>query len=286
MRAYDTLPQLTDTLPAVTEAIESADVPVRCVGGLPTDLLLASGGGTMIVPERTIEVSHADAPLYRPNGTVRDIDFLCLTDDEAAIKHVYRALEASIARGASGGLRPKLSVSGYEKAVKSGAYLQLLSQNSKQGDEIHMSVGPIDEVMDAGIFEEDWTIAYQGARLPIFHPIAHMLSYRTRSIAGTRPKDMAKVSALEQYLGTALPADEFERFDAFMRLEERLRDTLGIKEAMRRKSPQYLTLSLAKIAVRHFESSQFLTKQAQDQASLVHQLASRVVKHSRRSFNG
>ena len=195
-----------------------------------------------------------------------------------------RALNADLEASDYLAIKPKVSVSGYEKAVKYDSYFQLVSQSSKRNDTVHLSVGPIEEVMDVAEAEELWTLVYGDVALPILHPVAHVGNYRVRSIAGLRPKDTDKVIALEEKLRGAIPSDEWERFGAFTKLEDRLNKELRIREALQLRDPQIVSLSFAKIALRYFESNELLTKYAQSESSLMHKLAVLAVRHSRASY--
>jgi hypothetical protein len=278
--------ELTHSLTYIQPVLEGYPQTTVYVGGLPTDLLLADRIYTSQV-DKTIEVDdRTQVPLLRPNRTLRDIDIMCFSDDKNFVTELHHKLHTQLS-GADSGIRAgKVSVSGYEKAIRTHSYLQLVSQVSKREEEVQLSIGPIAESLSASTFEERWTIKYRSMHIPIHHPIAHMYNYRVRSLAGLRPKDSEKVLRLEQRLRKIFSEDQWEPFSPYGVFEARVDRELRFLEALRCRKLQNLSMSIAQIALRHFEASPTLTRYAQQDSGPLHILASKAVRMSRKSFSG
>lgn len=284
MTSLDRITQLSETLPIIQPLIYKEDMGMVYVGGLPTDFLL-SPGATIDLDHKIVNVEgDVTAPLFRSNGTLRDIDLVCFTDDVAVLRRLNDTIRNTLLESGRLDEIPKISISGYEKDIRSNSYLQLVSQISRKDNQTHLSLGPIHEAIEASVFEESWTILHNELALPIHHPIIHMSNYRIRSLAGLRPKDKEKINRLETKLRTSFSDMEWEKFSGFLAFEERISQDIQIREALEQRSLQKFSLAIAKIALRQFETNSFLTKHAQDETTLIHRLAKRAVHHSRNSF--
>ena len=278
------VPCLLDALETIQSVLDGADIAAVCVGGLPTDVML-DARTRINYSERII-----DAPLdlkvspYRTNGTLRDIDILCLSDDGEAVRQLADQALGTFMEGLVGSNSPELSFSGYETSVQSRAWAQVTSQVSIQNESIILSLGAIAEVINMELFEQQWRLRRGPLDTRVFHPILHAYNYRVRSIGGLRPKDQDKVSRLEARLREVLPEEEWELFGPIHKLETRIAEELSIGKAIKELDPRTLTMSLARLAIKYADRSSVVVRLTQSTDGKLGAMGRWLVHSSRPSF--
>lgn len=172
--------------------------------------------GTEILPEEQLIVAspdfcegNVDLCPTRPNGTMRDLDALVLSDDPDYVAEVEAVTEDFV----GGAL--EVSVFGLRKA----AYLQ--RQKERPFGMVSLKAWLSDRYMeDDGTMlkaltpfavtlpvesMESWTAKIGDNYYPVMNPGVSLLNYATRSISGLRPKDADKVEAMAAHVGTKWP---------------------------------------------------------------------------------
>ena len=158
------------------------------VGGLATAALRHPS--TTIDTAGVVSTTYeADMPALRPNGTVRDVDIL--VDAVLEPQTVQQAKEAALTAVAG---RLEVSLFGFDNAHEHAAdKLSFLSRRvmDQEGQRYHQ-LGPIRQKVPEESYET-WTLELpNGSRVPMLHPVGHVLAYRGRSVSGLRPKDTEK----------------------------------------------------------------------------------------------
>lgn len=170
---------------------------VQIVGGIGS-LALSNPESRIDMLTNTI-VAPPDfyIPSRRANKTVRDVDVMVATTDQARINQVVDTLRETV------GDEMERSVFGLQKyerlqaqAVSPLGFRAISAVVSdryeKPNGELFKAVFPFAVPMDP-LSLETWTLDVNGVRLPVPHPGMMLINYSQRSIAGLRGKDRGKL---------------------------------------------------------------------------------------------
>ncbi len=253
-----------------------ADERVAVVGGLPTHGLLAVGAAFRPEDRRVLvpRESLGDFPVLRPNGTVRDIDVIAFTDDPRRVQEVKDKIN-----GAFNGetVAPEVSVSGYDSVnTRHNSWFDLVSKTIKDPAtaQVVFTLGPVAVGMQVEGFEHTWGMSFgaddSAPAIPVLAPHMHVLRYVTRSVGGTRPRDIAKVSGMLKALEMAdLPAKDVAVADPLMQFAQRLEDEFTLRHFNKTLDPRLLTMTLAKQLAKIYDGNAWFLNQIQSNSGLV-----------------
>jgi hypothetical protein len=182
-----------------------ADASVQLMGGIGS-AALKHPGTVILLDERRIvtagsfltdESSRQDLSPIRPNGTLRDMDALVLSDDYEVIDEVETIAEETIG--------DQLDISIF--SLRPGSYLEeqvaqpfgIKALKTFVSDRYVREDGGRDKALFPFAVEidpevlEDWSLEIGNDVFPVANPASAILNYLTRSITGLRHKDLAKV---------------------------------------------------------------------------------------------
>lgn len=276
---------LYNFLDVIQPVLDDSEIATAYVGGLPTDILLDHRTIIDVDTKTILAPPDCHVPAYRENGTLRDIDIFCFTNNSEAIEGLSQKVSYAIDEL---GLNktPELALSGYEKVPTHERWLQLVSHVTPISD-AHLAVGfgNIQELVPRHIFEDTWKLVGENTEIDIMHPVLHAYNYRIRSIAGLRPKDEAKVRRLEARLEHEFDEEEWSTFSALKTLGQRVASELTLREVLGRYSAQKLCMTLGRMTMKQIEKNSTLTRYAQSlDDNPIGLLARYLVKSSRSSF--
>jgi hypothetical protein len=156
-----------------------------------------------------------DLKCQRPDGTLRDLDFLVLSSDEDEVTDVENLAKTCIADGdlelSFFGLRPINQLQDQLAHPLGSLATVHLSDRYVQEEvghivEVKKALFPfvVDMPVDA---LQTWRLDIGGEQvtIPIPHPGATILNYLTRSVSGLRPKDARKVDKLVSNIARVEP---------------------------------------------------------------------------------
>ncbi len=176
----------------------------RFVGGVSYGgLLNKQTAYTIDITNRTIKLrSHNPLVLLRPDGTVRDIDIVYLTQDSAAIvklKSYINKLKWDTRRTIS--FTPSVSFEGPVSFIGhtiSSQFLQYVTEIGVKNGAYYLV---FDQVVQSISYAslEPWTLVLaDGTRYTTRNPIADYYAYQFRSPSGIKPKDVEKLVYLKK----------------------------------------------------------------------------------------
>jgi hypothetical protein len=192
--------------------------PVQIIGGNGSAALL-DDRTRIDLEARTIEApADCDLPRFRPDGSLRDLDALALSTDQAEVDRV-EALAEELVDG-----RLLVSVFGLKtvadleqqrrQPLRSAArvflgdrYVTIVrdGQGGIVGIDGVKSLYPFQVPISTDTFETFQLSIGGGVATPTAHPGATILNYLTRSISGIRAKDFDKVEAMTGNVLTRYP---------------------------------------------------------------------------------
>jgi hypothetical protein len=169
------------------------------VGGMASGPL-SEGDYELDLAERAIIAGqNTTLPVFRENGTRRDIDVLVLSTDEDRIQRAAQAvggliddaLEVSVF-----GVEPHadLMTRGSRLARLFKDFLSHRTIDEEGGH--HYVLGPIDQAVSEESYEPWQLVTPGGDTFQVMHPVAQLYCYDMRSLSGPRTKDAAKVAQL------------------------------------------------------------------------------------------
>lgn len=262
----------------VHEVLEQKPFGYAVVGGLVTDALLDertvidSDNRTVIVDNDSI------VPTVRPNGTMKDIDMLAFTP---CVDSVHESLGEVRHRLREHFPQTSVSLSGYE-TEHNDTRLQIVARTVVHDEEtLCLSMGSVRQEIPAAHLEDTWRLAYRDMELSVLHPVAHLMSYRARSLAGVRPKDARKVGLLDQRLRAEIAADEYAQFIPWEAFSSSVQDTYTMRRLFERPSLHRAIMVMGRIGLGMIERSPRLIKLSQDDSTVFSRLAHTALAYSR-----
>lgn len=179
--------------------------PVQLMGGIGSAALkhkdtVILPSEQRIVTSRSFTQENPDLSRYRQNNTLRDVDALVLSDDEAKVQAVERLAEEAIGDQLDISIfrlisseqldRQRTAPFGFQ-ALKTFVSDRYVYKDGRMDKALFPFAVPIDPaVMDS------WNLEVDGQEFPVVNPATSVLNYLTRSISGLRPKDHEKVQKI------------------------------------------------------------------------------------------
>lgn len=205
--------------PFIRAVQERTDLPdVQLIGGngsaalLDQETVIDLDAGTIDAPAR------CDLPRFRPDGSLRDMDTLVLSTDTNDIDRIQSLAEASIGDGLKisvFGLKPLEDLERQQRQpLRSTASVFLGDRYVTTSSDAAGRLTHIDGYKALYPFQapisfeamETFQLSTRGRTItPTAHPGATILNYLTRSISGTRAKDLEKVTTMTERVLTACP---------------------------------------------------------------------------------
>lgn len=272
---------LLEACHAVHEVLSNENHGYACVGGLATDAIL-TGAIDIETSERRIYLSDETyISTTRPNGTAKDIDLLSFTSDIRAVNEALIALRNKLDANFP---ETSISLSGYDRPSITRR-VQFTSQTVDENtDALYLKMGSLIQNIDRSDLECTWTMQYKSTHIHTLHPVALLMSYKTRSLGGIRPKDKDKVIGLENFVSRTFGTQTIEHFAKWEAFAEEVNNHYSFAELMRRPTVDTFIMTLAKTALKNLESNPWLTALAQGKSDAVTKIASRAIRHSKPSF--
>lgn len=232
-----TSPDCIDIITPFAEALgENPQLPeVQMMGGVgsaalkhPETIILPDE--KRIVTSKTFTQANPDLSQYRSNGTLRDLDMLVLTDDEAQTQEV-EALAKEI-------IGDQLVVSAF--CLREGEHLNaqirspfgVKSLKTFLSDRYVMPDGSLEKALFPfavpidGDFTETWALEVGDTEFKVANPAATIMNYLTRSVSGLRTKDHAKVEEMATEVFAKAPELEEWAIDGPGQTHKQLADIL------------------------------------------------------------
>lgn len=265
---------LAESVGQINEAMETLQTPYAVVGGIVTSFL-TEGEVEVSKEQKVVEV---DPDLFidpfRANGTPRDLDTVALTDDSSSVakmsEYLYKHVDI-----------PGISVSGYIPDNERGpARFELVSRFFANDDEITLRLGEVSATISRNVYEDTWTLRRGEDDMQILHPMAHTLSYATRSVGGVRKRDKPKLKALREFMDEHFTDEDTVSYHSWKEFPTAFKTYVAPSEVFRHPTAVRLKIALAHRAIHLVESSDYLTKKAQDSGSRMARVAMRVLDRS------
>lgn len=186
------------------------------INGFPNFQIIGGNGSAALVHPKTeldlvsgliIAPEGCDLPVHRDDGTLRDMDVLVLSSDEADLAAVEGLSDRTVGKRLQRsifGLKPvsdlrrqqRHPISASAKVFLSDRYVELDSNGGVRYG--YKALFPFAAPINADSLATLLLISPTGDRTPVptSHPGATILNYLTRSISGLRPKDAEKVAKM------------------------------------------------------------------------------------------
>ncbi len=143
---------------------------------------------------------------YRPDGSLRDIDVLVLSNDPEVVANAQAVADAAINGELVTSFFPMHDMS--ELDILAGSRFKALYDSRSVLADRYVTVGddgkidtlvkavyPFEVPLDLDILDT-WILEFNGVEVPIPNPILAVLNYATRPISGLRPKDANKANGI------------------------------------------------------------------------------------------
>ena len=195
-----------DVIGETTPVFNGHRVQYRVLGGAATMAMTAAEAYDP-QKERIFVPPSIMLDTERPNGTLRDVDYLIMTTDPEKIEEIHRDVTAAV------GGKAVVSVFGFPKhedimarSPWSGRFMDFTSERTidSAGNVFHVC-HPIVQPVQAASYRP-WTAEIDGIRdFSTLSPASHYAAYMVRSLGGQRPRDRAKMEDLRHTMRSLWP---------------------------------------------------------------------------------
>lgn len=207
------------------EAIcQEEGVPHRFVGGVAYSGLLTEKTTFKIdVEKKTVILkNHLKLPVFRVDGTVRDIDLITFANDPDKLS---RLKERFVRLALESGLRSKFPFISVENAIfnndkKHNKVFQFVCSISIEGQafgkgKVYLVYENISEEISWESLEA-WTVKLEdGTSYTVRNPYGDLLGYLVRTPIGFKPKDRQKLALMEPLVDKTIEAGREAGIDYF-----------------------------------------------------------------------
>lgn len=204
-----------DVVGRFIDAMAGTGIPYQVLGGVS---VLPFLDAVSVEPEarRVVAAAGLLLPSVRDNGSLRDLDVLVLSTDDAVVGRAQAIASRAIGHDletAVFGIRPLSQLRQQEAHPLGSVFRVFLGDRYAEQDStgrvvnLHRALFPFAVAADPSSLDT-WTVRLEsGHEMPIQRPASIIAGYLVRSISGLRPKDQPKVAHLTTMVHSHAPGE-------------------------------------------------------------------------------
>jgi hypothetical protein len=216
--------ELHEIVCQIERLCQEMEIAHRFVGGVAYSGLLTSETSFKVsVPTKTVRLkNHRELPVFRDDGTVRDIDLVTFCPDPEKIAQLKKMISSQAVISGLGDKYPFVSVENavFNNDKKHNKIFQFVYSVFIDGEDfgkgrVYLVYENIREEISWKSLEA-WTIVLQdGKKYTVRNPYGDLLGYLVRTPIGFKPKDREKLALMEPLVDETIELGKKQGVDYF-----------------------------------------------------------------------